>query len=556
MASIRIEQFAGILPELNSRLKPKANAQIAHNCILADGSLRPQAKWVQQQQYYSAFSPSVRGIAYDKFSDTAVMYLSFDPVTLPGSPFGADTTVGASPASLVQKYKTGVGFSPSTVAVYSDGVAGSVTYERSFDSIKPVNRMYATSRVRKTVERVEEGGLIPVNNQDPSAVLYEGDLVTVTLNAAALDDGATHIRLYRTISGLDTGQTVGNDFDTEWYLVDELPLIPGNVVTYVDGNSATALPLDWNFSQRFHPPQLVARYFGLSESGWFVAGSLGGDIQISERYMHHAWPTENAMLIPEEISDMAVHLDNVYVGTTARPYIVSLSAGEKALQNAATPYGEHMPCLPNSMAASASGAVYASGAGLVALGREGMEMLSQDVVNAGDVLYSKNVTNGVAIAKIANTSSGTYFQGKYYGFCEGPPIDDGVYYTTTLYPLEFKDNLGSAAGPRIGKVTTNTDMLVSEAEFAGGTLRSPLISYTMDPNADGQPIPNGLHIISEADFVGGALNTILITTTVPQEGIDSTGALLGGDLNTILITTDMAPEGINSTGALLSGTLI
>lgn len=558
MASIRIEQFAGILPELNSRLKPKANAQIAHNCLLTDGSLRPQAKWVQQQQYYAAFTPNVRGIAYDKFSDAAVMYASFDPVTLDGSPFAADTTVGASPNSIVCRYKTGVGLSPATVAVYSGGVAASITYERSFDSIKPVNRLYATSRVRRIGERTEESSLIPINNQDPSAILYEGDLVTITLNAGALDDGATHVRIYRTISGLDTGQTVANELDTEWYLVDELPLIPGNVQTYIDGNSATALPLDWNYSQRFHPPVLVARYFGLTESGWFVAGSLSGDVQVSERYMHHAWPTENEARIPEQISDMAVSMDNVYLGTPTFPYIGSIAAGEKAMQIALVPYKEVMPCLPNTLTPTATGAMYASGAGLVALGREGMQIVTQNVVNAGDTLFTKKLPGDVvATAKISNTSFGTYFQGKYIGFCEGPPIDDGVYLTTTLYPIESKDAIASAGEYKTTfLVTSNTDLMASTATFVEGSLRQLLRSYIMPPNADGSETPGEyLHLTSEAELLEGELKTILVTNTMKPEGMDSTCAIIGGNLRILLIENTMKPEGIDSTCAITQGTL-
>ena len=558
MAHIRIEQFAGILPELNSRLKPKANAQIAHNCLLTDGSLRPQARWVQQQEFYAGYEASIRGIAYDKQSDSAVMYASFDPITLKGSPFAADTTVGASPASLVNRYKTGAGLQPQTVAIYSDGVAGNVTYERSFDSIKPVNRIYATTRVRKIGERVEEGSLIPIGGQSASSILYEGDLVTITLNAAQLDDGATHIRIYRTISGLDTGQAIGNELDTKWYLVDELPLVPGNVVTYIDGNSATAIPLDLNYSQKFHPPSLVARYFGLSESGWFVAGSLGGDIQVSERYMHHAWPTENDMQLQGvEITDLAVHLNNVYIGTTEKPYIVALSFGDKALQAAAQPYGEVMPCLPNSMAPAASGALYASGAGVVALGREGMSVLSQDVANAGDTLYTKAVDNGRVTAKISNTSFGAYFSGKYYAFCEGPPIDDGVYYTSTLYSMEFRDDMQSSAFMLSGAPSPyNFDSMASNAIFAGGELRALLDSYVMPGDADGQAIPTGLHIVSSADFISGTIETILVTTTVTPEVISYDGLLVGGSLDTILVTSTVQPDKLGSYGTLSSGSIV
>lgn len=558
MASIRITQFAGILPEVNSRLKPVSNAQIAHNCLLTDGSLRPQAEWVQQQQYDSSFAPEVRGIAFDRQSDTAVMYRSFDPVTLTGEPFATDTTVGASPDSLIQRYKTGSGFEPHTVAVYDDGVAGTVMYTRSYDSNKPVNRIYAVTRVRRIGNRTEEGALIPIPGQNPTDILYEGDEVRVELNASALDDQANFMRLYRTISGLDTGEAITNELDTEWHLVDEMPLYGGNVMVYIDGAAATALPLDVCFSDRFHPPQLVARYFGLAESGWFVSASLGGDIAVSERYMHHAYPVENYLQLQgEQITDMVVSVDNVFFGTLQQPYVMALAAGDKAMQAGVTRFPEVAPCLPNSMAAAPGGAIYATGQGLVALGRDGMQVITRDVVNAGDTLYTNKLKDGqISTAKVSNTSFGTYFAGKYIGFCEGPPIDDGFYLTTTLYPVEFRDDMKSSAVFKDSNTLNNVlDLLGSSAAFLSGDLRKQLIPYTMPPDEDGAPLP-GMHVQSSAAFNGGTLVSILVISVMQPDSLDITSQLLTAVMPTILIETSMVPDSLDITSQLISGTLV
>lgn len=558
MARIRITRFAGLYPEVNSRLKPEANAQVAHNCLLTDGSLRPQANWVQVAQYDSAFEPTARGIAYDRNGDTAVMYRSFDPVTLVGQPFADLITVGAGPDSIVQRYATGAGQEPRTAAVYGGGVSGVVSYERQFDSNKPVNRLYACTRVRKIAGYAEEGSLIPLVAQDPTAIMYEGDLVTVTMNASALDDDATHIRLYRSISGLDTGQAIANELDTNWHLVTELPLLAGNEQIYIDGNSATAIPLDVYYAGQFHPNSLLARHFALSESGWFITASNGGDIAVSERYKHHAWPVENYFTLPMPIIDMAVHLDTVYIGTVGVPYVLSLSAGDKPLQGAAVPFPEFAPCLPNTMAAAAAGAIYASGQGIVSLTREGQRVLSAEIANPGDILYKKNVTNGEVQARIDNTSFGAYYQGKYIAFCEAPPIDDGYYLTSTLYPLQTTESLG-VGGLFTDARTMNTilDSMTVDASFFAGTLRAILQQYTMPPNEDGSEIPGrDLHIQADGSFYAGTLTTILVTTAIQSESMEAFSELTNGDLEDILVTALAPEESLEAFSELTAGNLI
>lgn len=559
MASIRILQFAGIRPELSPRLANAATAQIAHNCILTDGSLRPQANWVQLQEYNAGEEATIRGIAYNPVDDYVSMYASFDPVTLPGEPFASGLTVGASPNSTINWYYTGEMFNHHTVAVYPAGASATVSYIRTYDSIKPVNRIYALTRVRVIGNRAEEGPLIPIPGQDTSELMYEGDLVNVEINSSALDDGATHLRLYRSISGLDTGIDVTNTLDTEWHLVDQVPFSAGNLVRYTDGASATASPLDVCYSQNFHPPALIARYFGLSEGGWFVSGSVSGDIQISERYLHHAWPVDNHLRLQgEEITDLAVSQDNVYVGTLGPPYIVSLAAGEAGLQAAARPFGEAIPCLPNTLAPSAGGAIYASGQGLVSLSREGLQVISREVVNAGDVLYHKRLQDGrVSIARISNTAFGTYFQGKYIGFCEGPPIDDGVYLTSTLYPVEVVESIRMEAELlQGGTLGITTEKVVMSAEVISGNLRPLLQKYDISPTQDGlDDGGKGMHIKMGAEVISGDMPVILRSTVAPIEEVKTFGRLTNASLETILVSTTAPVEKVKTSGALVGASL-
>lgn len=422
MPSIRITQFAGLVPEITGRNIPATSAQVAHNCLLTDGSLRPQAKWVKLEEYTAAPSVQMYSLAFDPQSDKAWMYGTYDPVTLDGPPFASGATIAANVSPPVVRHVTGVGLTYQTVDLYADGIVGTVAYERAYLSDKPVNRVYACSRVRVADGRIEEGPLAVVIG-DPTEIIYEGDTATLNLTVTTLPDAATHIRVYRSISGLDTGQEVANQLDTDWYLIAQVPIPAGGFFQLIDGGSITTDPLDAYYAGQFHPPILLARYFALSESGWFTAIANNGDIAISERYLHHAWPVENTLKIPETVNDVAASDDNVYLGTNRRPYILALQQGEKGVQAAVTPFPEPYRCLPNTMTPAPSGAIYASNVGLVALGREGQRILTASIANAGDILYSREVDGETYVASIHTTNHGVYHNGWYYGFCGGAPSE-------------------------------------------------------------------------------------------------------------------------------------
>lgn len=433
MALVRIQQFAGLLPEVAAKLLPEHNAQIAHNCLLTDGKLRPMAKWVEVSRVAYDYW---KGVAYDPKRGAPFAYSAYDPVTLTEAPFAEGYTIAAIGPEGGNFFDQAIMRFPTAdtdgqwVGINGAAVYANVTYTRSYDSIKPVNRVYAATRVRKYGNRAEEGPLWIIGGQDARAVVYEGDLVRIEMYADGTD-GVNAYRLYRSVTGLDTGQATTNDLDTNWHLVDEIPFSQGNL-EYVDGASATASPLDVCYSQSFHKPVIAARYLGLSESGWFVAAATNGDVQVSERYLHHAWPTENQFKIPAEVTDMVVKGDNAYFGTKGVPFIMAMSFGDKALQGRVDRYGEELPCLPNTMTATAFGAMYASGAGLVSLTRDGVEVVTRDIASAGTVFGARRITytsgppwnptivdENMAIS-FGTTAFGHYHGGKYYGFCYVP----------------------------------------------------------------------------------------------------------------------------------------
>lgn len=535
MASIRITQFAGILPEYAARILPVTAAQVAHNCLLTDGSLRPQASWVRQETVVAGQEPTMRSIAYDRSADRAIMYTSIDVVHTDGEPFAFRKAVGANLSPPVMVHDTGDSVLANTAAVFNTGIGGTVNYTRAYLSSKPVNRVYGVSRVRKQDGRTEEGSICGIIG-DPQALLYEGDEALININFTILDDGANYVRLYRSLTGLDTGEALANEFDTNWHLIAEIPTFGSPIIVYVDGGSIVEDPLDVNYSEQFHPPTLLARFFGLTESGWYVAASEGGEIAVSERYMHHAWPSSQVYKVPGIITDIAVFQDNVFIGTDGFPFILSLAQGEAGVQGALVPYKEHYRCLPGSMTPTASGAVYASRAGLVALSREGMQVLSRDFASPGNILRRKEVPKELSpteekqtlTASIGETNSGTYYNGWYYGFC-GSARNDVFFLTSTLYPASNVDNLMLSSAIVLGELREieknyeewPPENLLLSATISAGELRETLKKY------DDWPAEN---MLLSGALVTGLLDEILLRNTTKPENMILNAELVSGFL--------------------------
>jgi hypothetical protein len=409
------------MPAVAPELLPPENAQVAHNCIVTDGTLRPQAQYVRLKEL--DWDDHSEGLFYDRRTDTINPCWSRMPVTLYGEPMQDKVAVGAGPNSKINYYTGNNGFLPYKSTMDQAGLSGTVSYQTQYLSTKPVNRVYAMTRVRKIKGYVAEGPLIGFDFLDPTAILYEGDLATLNITATAGDDNATHVRIYRSMSGLDTGHVVQNDQDTNWHLVAELPLQEGSFL-YTDGGSVTELPLDVNYSSDMHDTLLAPYFFGLSESGWFVAASPDGDIQISERYMHHAWPVANHYHVPHNINSMAVSGDNVYLGTTEFPYVGALSFGDSPLQASFRPFEEYLPCVGDTMAATPTGAIYVSPRGFVSVSREGATVLTQNIAGGGSTIFNKQGTidNGKStitwdiVSDFSTFGHALYYQGVYYAF--------------------------------------------------------------------------------------------------------------------------------------------
>ena len=439
MPSLRITRFGGVNLEVSPRLAPSYIAQVAHNCLLWDGVLRPLAQWkpILGVNYATAYS-------IDVSADNSLVktYLLRNAKPLKGDNYPENTVVGITytPYGAVDaninylNTRTPPGGMP--VGVQKPILTSQiVTHARAYKSDKPVNRVYGVTGIRVNGNGVEEGPLTVMSGQNLQQLIYEGDYSVLACIVNSPSVPFNGWRLYRTISGFNTAGSPNNEFDTDWFLVAESRNF--TALSYNDDGAATTDPLDLYLADRFYPPPAkFFQFLDVLDGGWIVAVTEDGYMAVSERYLYHAWPTENYFKIPgETVTDMVASSDNVFIGTKNRPYIASVAAGEKAAtQCAIEAYREAYECLPNSMDATPSGAMYASPSGIISLTRQGMNLLSAGVTSGvlplGKVSADIDILDPETLEvstvnlsfdmKYEHTRYGAYYHGTYFGFCTIP----------------------------------------------------------------------------------------------------------------------------------------
>jgi hypothetical protein len=421
MPSIRIQRFAGLLPEVNAKLLREDHAQIAHNTLLWDGWLRPMPQFnpiIFGTPFLSLFPSPANNFGI--LGDATLV----DAVQSPQEPFPTDAIVGVynadifyrpSPSSTVRR----LGMPNPTLTAISQVITN------QNKSVYPIPRTYALTYMTSGME----GPPTVFDSLGGSGNLFEGDVVTLgfTLNGGEITNyGITGLRLYRTIPGFDTGEQVSNPTKTEFHLVHEFSFIPSSLnIIYVDSVDATQIPGDLMLTQQFLRHQLPkVDFVRNTESGWLVAGgydnsfggAASGQIQVSERFQWHAWPLQNMVYIPDKLIDTAVFYDDVFIGTGNRPYHMRIEFAEDisndSLKFTIRPFPDNYACVPNSMVTANSGAMYASKDGLVSLEVNDDSIVSKKVTNPGDQLL-----NPVAAIKIDSVLKAAWWNGFYVGFC-------------------------------------------------------------------------------------------------------------------------------------------
>lgn len=438
MASIRLTQFAGLMPELSAKLKRKDNAQIAHNCLLYDGRLRAMPAFFNYQttpQPPTSMFRCTSGLGAASGGRVQLDYQLYWAVGTTDAPFpegviGVYPETNLAPSFIGAEYGP-VGFSINVVAAaltlpgFTSLPTTTITGS-GFLTQRPEAVFYAATSIRTNVT---VNGTIVVQESAPiflngigfiGPLWYQGDHVRVIAQFLPFQDGETGFRLYRTITSIESGENIINTFDTDWYLVNQFDNVnsatPG--IDFTDNLLTSQLSGDLLLTKNFQAPFANGSYakFGLTESGWFWA-TTANEIQFSERFMYHAWPIANYLVLPnvDQINDATSYYDTLFLGTSGKPYRVQIKNSEDDNVDISTyPFSEHQPCLPGTMVTAPFGALYTSVNGIIVLQENGMHVATRDLLNAGNILY-QDCDNQFTFSDIKKAS---WFNGYYVGFSD------------------------------------------------------------------------------------------------------------------------------------------
>jgi len=365
MPSIRIDRFGGLRPAVSNRALAATGAQVAHNTKLTDGSLR-----------------SVRApLKVKDAPEHRTIWESPDTDGCCGRVWCWDDCVWPTLISDCGDF----GF----VGVFgqtADGAPQEPTQEELCgDEVCPVCVPQPPAAL--VVDRIDVGSGPDYESPDERAYTYtwadkfgrESAPACATLAGKSWDNGSwsvagfssppahvCEVRLYRTGATPSGSEAVAPTFQ----LVASLD--PGTA-TFTDDLSLSEIAFSTLLTTDVCCPPSGLTGVREMESGHLV-GFARNQLHFSERHEPHNWPDRYRFTLPERIRGLAVYGDEVFVGTSGRPYRAVLGEAvdpvtqRSLLDVAIQPYGMSAPLNnPRSIVATQDGAFLASPRGLFAL---------------------------------------------------------------------------------------------------------------------------------------------------------------------------------------------
>jgi hypothetical protein len=298
------------------------------------------------------------------------------------------------------------------------------TITNNNQSVYPIARTYAVTYMSGNME----GPPFVLPQFGTDGTLFEGDVINFTFDLSISEITAhsvNGIRLYRTVPGFDTSEQIGNPLETGFHLVSQTAIgisVP-STIGITDNIDSEQIPGDLLISDQWMPPKTPhvdinnTAFFGQTEGGWAFYGISSSQkapstFQFSERYMHHAWPPQHIIQIPNTVFAVTAFYDNLFIGTENVPYHVHITAGEGEVTNIdVRPFHDNYICATGSMVATNFGAMYATQDGLVALTADGDSVASRKVASPGDAIRTP-----AGEYTIFDTVQAAWWNGLYFGF--------------------------------------------------------------------------------------------------------------------------------------------
>lgn len=367
MRDFTVNRFRGSLPRVAQHLITPGTAKRALDCKLTSGQLdsfrQPLLVREPEAGTLTTYLHGCCWIDFDSCVDVAVGPVTCKKIFITGYrdyPISMETK--ESDCSIIER-RLGLPCPDRAPSIFPGVVDPNRSAPKDIEG-----RSYAYQY------RDDEWALSALSPGSRAVNLHDGQ--TVVVSGWQQPDptwGATHVRIFRTVTGHQSGNEAANVPDTTWMYVGEVAINAGSFTDTLY-NDELLVALEEDVAT---PPPANLKGIVWIESINSLAGFVGNRIYFSENNKYDHWP--HFMDLDDNICAIAESNGLIYVATDGRPYIIS---GAVDCKNAGCRSAVRLPgnfpmigCGTRRMAAVAAGAVYPSLNGMVLMSGKSAPLL-------------------------------------------------------------------------------------------------------------------------------------------------------------------------------------
>lgn len=431
MVALKLEQFGGMIPAVDSRLLPPNNAELSQNTWVYSGALEGLPRMTAVHTMTDPSKKKAFRIPKQKYGKSSIDDSYWLELT------AVDTDVIASPAvndDYERFYWAGLG----TVPRYNTKAriaTNSASYKLGIPAPTAAPTVSVTGGGTQTETRAyvytwvsaygEEGPPSPAT-LTVGAVTGAWSITTTVPGTSGDERNLAFVNIYRTITG-STGSTT-------YYYVGQMGI--GQTV-YVDNSDSVTVSGNNILSSTmwYEPPSDLEGLVTMPNG--IVAAWRANEIWFCEPYRPHAWNPSYTLAVDAEIVGLGVFGQSLVVCTTISPYVVSgVNPASMSLSKLAT----NEPCLSRgSIVSTPTGVVFASPNGLIRCSPGQSNNVTSAMITKNLWLDEKNFLN-VSSLRAALLGS------QYYCWSIGSSaVFSSAFETTAFQQLDFTSTQVGAA---------------------------------------------------------------------------------------------------------------
>ena len=444
MASIKLQTFGGVLPQVSSRLLPDTSATIAENARLDSGRLAAWRAPLAINDHNNA--------AFNVPSNTRTIYRHRDRA---GNSYWlvwtTDVHAVASPIAedpFDRLYWTGQQFPRMAIGTE---VTGSVapTYEPSVSRKLGVPQPTDTPTVLVTTALPEStaialsrayaytwvSGIGEESGPSPASGIIDvksGETVTITFT------GSVPAHIYNTVSRPALRRIYRTGANGDFQYVKDIPYTASSTTdSFLDENLGEIIPTtEWDAppdeNTGDHPDGPLLGLTAMPNG--ITAGFTGRSVFFSEAFIPHAFPRSYSLTTKSKIVGLASISIGLLVMTQGKPVLIT---GSSPASMAAVEIDNNQACVSGrSIADMGEVALYASPDGIVAGGESGVSLVT-------DGIFSRDQWQALNPPSI----HGYHYEGRYIFFWQnggnsGGYVFDGRGDTPMISTLNYYAKAG------------------------------------------------------------------------------------------------------------------